>query len=67
MRDLNKVFTVKQIRDGYNSDTIEVFLIGDMGTFLNIVPRIDVNVGDQVEVEFYTNLYSTHVESIKRV
>jgi len=67
MRDLNNVFTVKQIRDGYNSDTIEVFLIGDMGTFLNIVPRIDVNVGDQVEVEFYTNLYSTHVESIKRV
>lgn len=59
--------TIKQVRRGYSDNTIEVFIISDSGTFLNIVPRIDVHPGDEVKCTMYSNLYSTQVESIELI
>ena len=56
------------IKKGYNDQTLEVFIIDQLGhTYSNIVPKIDVCVKDAVICNLYENLYSVQVESIKKL
>jgi len=60
--------TIKGIKQGYDNNTIEVFIIDQLGhSYANIVPRINVSKNDKVVCKLYANLYSVQVESIKKV
>jgi len=57
--------TVKGIKKGYNDDTLELFIIDQLGySHLNIVPKVEVYCNDVVICDLYVNLYSVQVESI---
>jgi hypothetical protein len=58
---------IKDIQKGYNSKTMEVFIIDQLGnTYKNIVPKIKVNYNDVVICDLYRNLYSVQVEKITK-
>jgi len=57
--------TVKGIKKGYNDDTLELFIIDQLGySYQNIVPKVEVYCNDVVICDLYVNLYSVQVESI---
>lgn len=66
---MNRIFKVIEIKESYNKDVMVVTLLNDMGMKSNIVDRTKKNhgvkPGDLVKVKFYTNLYSTQIESIE--